>query len=42
MRIQYKPGAAMQVDWAGNALDIYDPVADPGYSEDKREQKYPI
>ena len=27
MRIQHKPGDAMQVDWAGNTLDIYDPVA---------------
>lgn len=26
MRIQHKPGDAMQVDWAGNTLDIYDPV----------------
>lgn len=26
MRIQHKPGDAMQVDWAGNTLDIHDPV----------------
>ena len=26
MRIQHKPGDAMQVDWAGNTLDIYDSV----------------
>lgn len=26
MRILHKPGDAMQVDWAGNTLDIYDPV----------------
>ena len=26
MRIQHKPGDAMQVDWAGSTLDIYDPV----------------
>ena len=26
MRIQHKPGDAMQVDWAGNTLDIYDPI----------------
>lgn len=26
MRIQHKPGDAMQVDWAGNTLDICDPV----------------
>ena len=26
MRIQHKPGDAMQVDWAGNTLDIYDAV----------------
>ena len=27
MRIQHKPGDAMQVDWAGNTLDIFDPVS---------------
>ena len=27
MRIQHKPGDAMQVDWAGNTLDICDPVS---------------
>lgn len=26
MRIQHKPGDAMEVDWAGNTLDIQDPV----------------
>ena len=26
MRIQHKPGDAMQVDWAGNTLDIHDSV----------------
>lgn len=26
MRIKHKPGDAMQVDWAGNTLDITDPV----------------
>lgn len=26
MRIQHKPKDAMQVDWAGNTLDIYDQV----------------
>jgi len=26
MRIQHKPGDAMQVDWAGNTLDVHDPV----------------
>ena len=26
MRIQHKPGDAMQVDWAGNTLDIHNPV----------------
>ena len=26
MRIQHKPGDAMQVDWAGNTIEIYDPV----------------
>jgi transposase len=26
MRIQHKPGDAMQVDWAGNTLPIYDSV----------------
>jgi transposase len=26
MRIQHKPGDAMEVDWAGNTLDIHDPV----------------
>lgn len=26
MRIQHKPGDAMQVDWAGNVLDIHDSV----------------
>ena len=26
MRTQHKPGDAMQVDWAGNTLDIHDPV----------------
>ena len=26
MRIQHKPGDAMQVDWAGDALPVYDPV----------------
>ena len=26
MRIQNKPGEAMEVDWAGNTLDIHDPV----------------
>ena len=26
MRIQHKPGDAMQVDWAGNTLDIHDTV----------------
>ena len=26
MRIHHKPGDAMQVDWAGNTLEIHDPV----------------
>ena len=26
MRIQHKPGDTMEVDWAGAALDIHDPV----------------
>lgn len=26
MRIQHKPGDAVEVDWAGNTLDIHDPV----------------
>jgi len=26
MRIQHKPGEAMQVDWAGNPINIHDPV----------------
>lgn len=26
MRIQHKPGDAMQVDWAGDTLPVYDPV----------------
>lgn len=26
MRIQHKPGEAMQVDWAGNSIPVYDPV----------------
>lgn len=26
MRIQHKPGEAMQVDWAGNTIPIFDPV----------------
>jgi len=26
MRIQHKPGDAMEVDWAGNTLEIHDPV----------------
>lgn len=26
MRIQHKPGDVMQVDWAGNTLEIHDPV----------------
>lgn len=26
MRIQHKPGDAMEVDWAGTTIDIYDPV----------------
>jgi transposase len=28
MRIQHKPGDAMQVDWAGSTLPIYDKVTD--------------
>ena len=34
MRIQHKPGDVMQVDWAGNTLEIHDPVTgdvDKGY-----------
>lgn len=27
MRIQHKPGDAMQVDWAGDTLPVYDPVS---------------
>ena len=26
MRIQHRPGDALQVDWAGNTLDIHDQV----------------
>lgn len=26
MRIQHKPGEAMQVDWAGNTIPVHDPV----------------
>ena len=26
MRIQHKPGDAMQVDWAGSTIPIYDPI----------------
>lgn len=26
MRVRHKPGDVMQVDWAGNTLDIHDPI----------------
>lgn len=26
MRIQHKPGGAIQVDWAGDTLPVYDPA----------------
>ena len=31
MRIQHKPGDAMQVDWAGSAIPYYDPITGDAY-----------